>query len=416
MLDLRSSLNTGLMALTLMLRRAFLGSFVFVVFALSPAVSHGQSAQGTVSIALSSDGRFLAALVLPVSEAHYFVIRDGALRLYDMLDLLAPPKLLSAFYDADTELAFSPNGEYLAALDERGLFVFRTSDGSNAIELKRKRNGWTDSIQTISFSPDSAYMRGITTYDKDGMLLPIWRIETRELVTIARADTPDFFTKVRLSPDWTQILAYDQVFDFDFETGTGGLIGTLEFGAYPGYGDDRGELFHERRPLFATATHDCIVQLYDTRSWTVSKSWDHPDSECEYGIGSVDFSRAKPWLAFTDHPKYWQWCESLKEARLVVWNYQEDVLVFEAATHASNSRFTPDDRFIVASGCRAGDGDAQISVWDTESDFAFRAYPGSSPQLHPNSELMVTIGHDGKIWIWNLALGTPVAVLPAIPS
>ena len=416
MVDLRSSLNTGFIALSLRLRRGFLGAFVFLLFALSPAFSHGQSTQRTESIALSSDGRFLAALILPVSEAHYHIIRDGALRLYDVLDLLAPPRFLSAFYDANTELAFSPNGEYLAALDERGLFVFRTSDGSKALELKRKRNGWTDNIQTISFSPDSAYMRGITKVEIGEMHLPIWRIETGELVTIAHADTPDSFTKVRLSPGWKQIVVFDQIFDFDIETGTGELIGTLEFGAYPGYGDDRGELFHERRPLFATATHDCILQIYDTRSWTVSKSWKHPDSECEYGIGSVDFSRAKPWLAFFDHPRYWQWCESLEEARLVVWDYEEDIVVFEAATHASNFRFTPDDRFIVSGGCHAGNGDAQISVWDSESDFAVRAYSGSNPQLHPNSELMVTIGHDGNIWIWNLVLGTPVAILPAIPS
>ena len=91
-------------------------------------------------------------------------------------------------------------------------------------------------------------------------------------------------------------------------------------------------------------------------------------------------------------------------------------MVYEMATYASRSRFTRDDRFIVASHCDAGDEKAQISVWDTDNDFQLRDYPGSSPQLHPNSELLVTIGIDGNIWVWNLVEGTPAAILPAIPS
>jgi len=93
-----------------------------------------------------------------------------------------------------------------------------------------------------------------------------------------------------------------------------------------------------------------------------------------------------------------------------------DIVVYETATYASRSRFTQDDRFIVASHCDAGDEKALISVWDTEDKFSLRQYPGSSPQLHPDSELMVTIGIDSNIWVWNLVDGTPAAILPAILS
>ena len=404
------------MMLQLRLRRGIHDAVILLLFAVTAGFTQGQAAQRAESIAISSDGRFLGAVVLPASATQSYVIHDGALWLYDFADLLAPPRFLSAQYHAGTELAFSPDGEYVAALDKRGLQVFRTSDGSRALEMKRERNGWSDGIQTISFSPDSATMRGITEYELGEMHLPIWRIETDELTIVARVDTLDYFTKVWFSPDWKQIVAFDQIFEFDIEMGTGESIGTLDFGAFPGYFDDRGELYHERKPLFATATHDCILQIYDTRSWTVVKSWMHPDSDCEYGISAVDFSRAKPWLAFTDHPKYWQWCESSEPARLVVWDYEADALVFEAATYASHSRFTPDDRFIVAIGCRDGNGEPQISVWDTDNGFDFVAYPGANPQLHPDNETMITIGDDGNIWIWNLARRALAVILPALPS
>ena len=382
-----------------------------------------QVAWQTEAFALSSDGRFVAASFKPDTEVNHYRVRDGGIWLYDLENVLSPARYLMESRYAEIDLVFSPDSAFLAAIDHTGLYVFRADDGGQVFQLQRPIAHWlAEASDRIEFSPDSQYVKSFNIYDAAesggelAILVPIWDLTRGRRILVAETRPVDQWTIVRFSPDWEQIVFYDQIFAFDIETGMGELIGTLEFGVYPGYGDDRGELFHERRPLFATATHDCIVQIYDTRSWTVSKSWHDPDSDCEYGIGAVDFGHDKPWLAFSDLPGNWQRCESLEEARLVVWDYDDDIVVFEAATHASNFRFTPDDRFIVASGCRAGYGDAQISVWDSESDFAFRAYPGATPQLHPNSELMVTIGHDGQIWIWNLVLGTPMAILPAIPS
>ena len=141
-----------------------------------------------------------------------------------------------------------------------------------------------------------------------------------------------------------------------------------------------------------------------------------PAAECEYGISDLDFAHAKPWLAFTFSPRNWRFNDRVELARLLVWNYEEDALVFEAETRTSDTRFTQDDRFIVASSLATAEEDEHISVWDTANYFALRGYPGRSPQLHPNSELMVTIGPDGNIWIWDLVEAKLVAILPAILS
>ena len=383
-----------------------------------------QAAWQTESIALSPDGRFVAASFKPNVDGNRYQVEVGGIWLYDLEDLLAPARYLMESRYSDIEIDFSPDNAYVAVVDFEGLYVFRTADGSQVFQLQRPIiTHWLDEASArIEFSPDSQFLKTFNIYKRGGpredraLLIPFWDFKRGQHVNTVETHPIDPWTRVWLSPDWKQIVVFEYVFDFDIETGTGGSNGALGSPGYSGFHDGLDELFHEDGTLFATSTHDCIVQILETNSWTVSKTWEHPDSECEYGISAFDFSHSQPLLAFTDHPTYWQLCERLEQARLVVWNYEEDVVVFEAATYTSNSRFTQDDRFIVASKCDAGDDDAQISVWDKENDFDFRTYPGSSPQLHPNSELMVTIGHDGNIWIWNISQYSLVAILPAIAS
>lgn len=400
------------------------GTLLMLVYLLGGQLSGvAQSTWQTQVIALSAAGRYVGASFRPIAETDHYRVRDGGIWLYDLENPLSPARYLMESRYSDIDLVFSPDSAYIAVVDHDALYVFSIADGRRVFQLQRPIVHWlSEASDKIEFSPDSQYLKAFNIYDSKGhldgksVLIPIWDFKTGKLVNAATANPIDQWTRVWLRPDWKQIVVYDIVSDFDIKSGTGPTVGTLDFGAYPGSSDGQGELFHDLKPLFVTATHDCIVQLYDTNTWAIYKTWHHPDSDCEYGISVIDFSRSKPWLAFTNHPTYWDFCDSLKQARLIVWNYEEDLVVFEAATFASSARFTRDDRFIVASRCDAGDDKAQISVWDSENDFAFRTYSGSNPQLHPNSELMVSIGHDGNIWVWNLVHGTPVAILPAISS
>ncbi len=407
------------------LSRRSLGLVLLIVISgliSSPRSLAARTAWQADVIALSPNGRFVAASFMSTAEVNPYRIKDGGIWLYDLENMFSPALHLMESRFSHIDMVFSPDNNYLAIVDVVGLYVHRTADGSRIFDLLRPSSPRT--VQnTIEFSPDSAYLRAFNIWHRSDdpdryydLIMPIWDFKNSRLAITAVTNPIDSFTKLWLNPAWNQLVAYEHVYEFDIAVGTGGSIGMLEEPGYSGFGDGQGELFHPDKPLFATTTYDCILQIYDTRSWTVVKRWAHPDSECEYGISEIDFSRAIPWLAFTDHPKYWQWCESQEQARLVVWDYEKDVLVFESATYASHARFTPDDRFIIASGCRAGNGDAQISVWDTENGFDFVAYPGISPQLHPDSETMITIGYDGNIWIWNLAKRAPVAILPALPA
>ena len=348
-----------------MSRRSLARALLLLVIGLisSPQSLSAQAAWHADVIALSPNGRFVAANVMPTAEVNPYRIKDGGIWLFDLENMLSPALHLMESRFSHIDMVFSPDNNYLAIVDVVGLYVHRTADGSRVFDLRRPSSPRTVR-HTIEFSPDSAYLRAFNIWrrseDPDryyDLVIPIWDFKKRRLAITAVTNPIDSFTKLWLNPAWNQLVAFEHVYEFDIAVGTGGSLGMLEEPGYSGFGDGQGELFHPDKPLFVTTTHDCIVQIYDTRSWTVSKSWAHPDSECEYGISEIDFSRAKPWLAFTDHPAYWQWCESQEQARLVVWDYEEDALVFEAATYASHSRFTPDDRFIVASGCREGNGE-----------------------------------------------------------
>ena len=54
----------------------------------------------------------------------------------------------------------------------------------------------------------------------------------------------------------------------------------------------------------------------------------------------------------------------------------------------------------------------EIAVWNIKSNFEIAEYPGWVAAIHPNGELMVSIGPDGRLWIWNLQIETVLVILP----
>ena len=292
--------------------------------------AEAQSTWQTDAIALSPDGRFVAASFRPNAATDQYRIRDGGIWLYDLENMLSPARYLMEAQFSDIDFVFSPDSAYLAVVDHAALYVFSSADGSRVFQLQRPIAHWlSEASDKIEFSPDSQYLKSFNIYNTEGLLqggssllIPIWDYRAGKLVTTAAANPIDPWVRVWFSPGWQQIVVFDRVFEFDLYGGTGESTGTLDFGAFPGGSDGQGELFHDLRPLFATATHDCIAQIYDTTSWTISHTWQHLDSECRYGISEFDFSRAKPWLAFTNHPAYWDYCDSPEPARLTVWDYE----------------------------------------------------------------------------------------------
>ena len=232
-------------------------------------------------IALSQDARFVAASFKPNLAGNRYRAADGGIWLYDLEDLLAPALHLMESRYADIELVFSPDNAYLAVIDFDGLYVFRTADGGLVFQLQHPITHWIDQAHdTVEFSPDSQYLRTFNIFhpggpgEDRGLFIPIWDFKRSQLATNAMTQVTDSFTKVWLSPDWTQIVVFEKIFDFDIETGMGRPIGVLDFPGYSGLGGHQGDLFREDGARFATTTHDCIVQIYETTNWTVTTSWD----------------------------------------------------------------------------------------------------------------------------------------------
>ena len=60
-----------------------------------------------------------------------------------------------------------------------------------------------------------------------------------------------------------------------------------------------------------------------------------------------------------------------------------------------------------------GRGESGIAVWNIKDNFELAEYPGGSAAIHPDGELMMSIGPDGRLWIWNLELNQLLMMLPA---
>ena len=360
------------------------------------------------ALALSKSGRYLAARYSPDAATNAFASRDGGIWLYDFYDLLSSPVYLVESNHPNPEFVFSPNNAYLAVIDYAGLYVFRTDSGSRVLTLQRRGHAWrTENSNIIVFSPDSRYLRSFDIRQHESSaLLQIWDIQTGQLFNAAVTKPIAHFVRMWLTPDWNQILVDDTIFSFDAVEGIGPANAIVPEASYAAYEQDVGAPFSADGTLIALATWDHEVRVFKTDSWTLHASTTLNQKPCEYSKLTFSFGHSRPWLA-TICPR---------QEKLFVWNYEIDEVVFQADTVATNSKFTDDGTFLVASNQGDSLRDEQISVWNSEKEFEPISFPGSSPQLHPNGEQMVTIGPDGNVWIWNIRSNKLLVILPAIQS
>jgi len=358
-----------------------------------------------ISVEISKDGRYLAvkhgARVWVANTSNY----DSGVWIYDLENLLLPPKYLSEAHYYDTRMVFSPNSEYLAVGGYYNLMIFNTNNNAVILDLPRSATTMLTDFRWISFSPDSSYIMSFSDAWQMEHEISIWNIHTGQRIHAVDVQrTTEWVERPWLSPDWRQFFNWsptrtgtDTIYQFDIEQGIGQLLGSISSG------EEIAATYSPDSSFFALVLWEGEVQVYETDTWTLKNSISLHQSPCGEGGALLAFAHNNSWLAVSC-----PW-----DGTLSVWDYEANELVFRTETFVGSLQFTLDDAFLISSRYSSQHPERfSIRVWNIEKDFELTTYPGVSPQLHPNSELMAAIGSDGNVWIWNIKQDRFLMILP----
>lgn len=358
------------------------------------------------AIAISDNGRYLAVRSgfrgTEVPNATYEIW------VYDLDNLLLPPRFLADDIKIGGRMIFSPNNRYLAVEVFHELSIFDIEDGVSILELQRTSTDPPTDFGRTSFSPDSNYVMSFSDWWFKGSTMSIWDIQTGQrihAIDAQRGRERVFYTW--LSPDWKQLARWSGpnteenqalIYAFDIETGLGHANAFLTENGRTG-------VFSPDGTLFAVLTEETIIGgevkllVYETDTWALITS----KLANAHGCGAQNtlrFSHDNSFLLLVYRCLFEEW--------ISVWNIATDELVIEAVNYAyTPESFTLNNKFMI------GRGESGIAVWNITNNFELAEYPGWSAAIHPDGELMVSIGPDGRLWIWNLELNQLLMVLPA---
>lgn len=355
--------------------------------------------------ALSHNGRFVAAKsMLAVDDSDE---KSAFIWLFDLQNILSPPRFIANVHRHTSFIIFSPDDEYLAVGWYREVRVFRLSDGRESLYQSRS---WTmvpiltaSRLILPSFSPDSRYIQFLNFPSEGERVLEIWQVNTGEQVKIVPAgEYRDRSRSLLMSPDWRQgVAAWSDapvnVLAFSIENGIGERVGALSDEA-----GTVGDAFSADGSLFAHATWGGGVEVYDTATWALLNRRQLHETPCgDLGV-SFTFSNIGSRLASS--------CQN--ESRITVWDYENDIIEFMIVSRALRLQFSSDDTYLIGNPVTYGKNMPGIAVWNTKQNHEMTVYPGSVSMVHPTEDLMLALGADGNIWIWNIELAQLQLILP----
>ncbi len=368
-----------------------------------------------ISIEISENGRYLAVR----SGAEVIGTPNGIseIWLYDLENLLLPPRYLAGGIYTSAKMFFSPNNLYFAVGDYHQLSVFNIENNDIILELQRTAGTVPIDFRWSSFSPDSNHIVTFSSWYGGGLGHEglIWNIHTGKRIHSLDAprSKPEIF-RAWLSPDWSQYVKWAKatfphtfsedtiVYDFDIEQGL-----SQPRARFTSYGQTGA--FSPDGSLFAFATNVLLgekvaLRVYETSAWTLKIDKPTDMRNCN-DIPAFDFSHDNSLLVFVYQCTY--------EEAVVILDVETGEFVLnlkntEAFIPAFIPQFTRNDEFLV------GSKGFEILVWNIEKDLELTEYRGEMPTLHPNSELMATIGPDGNVWLWNIKSRQLLMILPVL--
>ena len=356
-----------------------------------------------IAIAMSDNGRYLAVQT-GVKGAEYPSV-SNEIWVYDLESLLLPPQYLTGEIETGARIIFSPNSRYLAVASFPELSIFDIDKGVSVLDLQRTSTEPPTDFGRISFSPDNNYVMSFSDWWFRDSKMSIWDIHTGQrihAIDAQRGRERVYYTW--LSPDWSQLARWSgpsdnaHIYAFDIENGLGQPLANLTENGKTGAFSPDGTLFAVvTADVFMTAKVKVLV--YETDTWALKTSKLTNASDCG-ARNRLRFSHNNSFLLLVYKCLFEEWTW--------VWNMATDEPVIEASNYPYiPASFTLNDKFMI------GSGESGIAIWNIKNNFEITEYPGRAAAIHPNNELMVSIGPDGRVWVWNIKSKQLLVILPA---
>ena len=272
-----------------------------LAYSSSVIPAQGQVSWQAVSIAMSDNGQHLAVKYGAYDDENRSVDYDSGVWTYRLDDLLSPPDYLGGAHFYATSLSFSPDSQLLAIADGSRLQLFDTDTNALFLDIPSTAAEFSPnfSIQ-FSFSPDNNYIASHShLWGKQVGKMSIWDLEMGLPVIVVPAPrSQQRVNRPWLSPDWRQFLDWSgfggvKVYKFHVPQGLGSELVDIS-----GQWRDVGAAFSPDGSLFALATSDGDVQVFETDTWKVVFRKTLYEDSCGNEDASFTFANVNAWLLF----------------------------------------------------------------------------------------------------------------------
>jgi WD40 repeat protein len=327
-------------------------------------------------------------------------------------------------------VAFSPDGEYLAAGDTKGKIMLRRITDGQPIHIFEEHHGW---VVSLAFSPDgqilassscdcTAKLWNVNTgqclhtlkshsqevwsvsFSPNGEFLAsgcddrqvrLWRVSTGECLQTFQGHTSEVLSVV-FSLDGQELISgsQDQTIRFwDLKTGKcQQVLQAHESGV-------RSLSISPNGQILASGSSDRTIKL-----------WDLQTAECI----QVFSGHSNVILAVTFSPQGQLLASSSIDQTIRLWDTStgECLKIFLGHANVINSVTFSEQDHLLASGSY----DQTVKLWNTNTYQCLKTWQGYSNQslsvtFSPDSQILASGGHDAKIRLWNTQTGKVIKTL-----
>jgi len=334
--------------------------------------------QNISDVQFSPDGKLLASASW-----------DKTIKLWDMVT----GKELRTISDAEaTSIAFSPDGQTIAASGSEGIRIWKVSTG-NAIKLLKEHSELADLVRTIAFTADGRTLASGSLDDT----IKLWDVETgKELRTLTGHSSA--VSSIAFSADGTLMISGSEdktVRLWDVKTGQ--EIHTLK---------DHSQgvtsvAFSPNGKSIASSSKDRTIDIWSVSDGSLQKTLKgHAQA-----LTSVAFSPHSALLA-----------SGSDDNTIKLWEMKKGELTRTLSGHTNSVlsvAFSPTGTTL-ASGSR----DNTVRLWDVATGAEVRTLVGhsalvSSVAFSPDGKTVASGSWDKTIKLWNVVSGSELMLLKA---